>query len=78
MKIGKQNNGALGWVRRRLGGGRTGLGPLPVHSLGEPPNEPEQMIGYAFVDDVLPVAAKLVGDGSLLGTAQPHDVIDSP
>jgi hypothetical protein len=77
-KIGKQNNGALRWVLRRLRGGYGGVGALPAHSDGEPLNEPQQMIGHAFVNDVLPIAAKLVGDGRLLGTAQPHDVVASP
>jgi len=43
----------------------------------EPLNEPAQMIRHAFIDDVLPIAAKLVGDGGLFGTAQQHDVIAS-
>jgi hypothetical protein len=75
-KIGKQNNRALRRVRGRFGGGRAGVG-LAVDPVGKPPNKAAQMLGHAFVDDMLPVPAKLVGDGGLLGAAQSHDVVAS-
>jgi len=54
---------------------RASPGIVPAHR--EPLNEPAQLLGHAFIDDMLPIAAKLVGDGGLFGTAQPHDVIAS-
>jgi len=36
------------------------------------------MVGHALVNDMLPILAQLFGDGGLLGTAQPHDVIALP
>jgi hypothetical protein len=74
-KIGKHNNLALSCVLNGLGSRRAGNGIVAGHS--EPLNEPAQMLGHAFIDDVLPIAAKFVGYGGLFGTAQPHDVVAS-
>jgi hypothetical protein len=72
-EVGKHNNTALSWV---LGGsGRAGPGIVAIHR--EPLNESAHMLRHAFVDDVLPIAAKVVGDGGLFDTAQLHDVIAS-
>jgi hypothetical protein len=65
-EVGKHENPAL----------LRGLGNRAVTHL-KPQNERTQMFGYAFIDDMLPMTAKLVGDGGLFGTAQPHDVIAS-
>ena len=72
-KVGKHYNSALTRVLCSFGSSRAGLGIL----RSEPLNEPAQLLGYAFVNDMLPIAAKLIGDGGLFGTAQPHDVVAS-
>jgi len=42
---------------------------LAVHLAGEPCNEPTQMVGHAFVDDMLPILPQLFGNRGLLGAA---------
>ena len=74
-KVGKHNNSALSCVLRGFASGRTGDGIVAVCS--EPLNEPTQLLGHTFINDMLPIATKLVGDGGLFGTAQPHDVVAS-
>jgi len=74
-EVGKHDNPALSCVFSGVRSGRAGPGIVGTHP--EPLNEAAQLLGHAFIDDVLPIAAKLVGDGGLFGTAQPHDVIAS-
>jgi len=74
-KFGKHNNLVLSCVLSGFGRRGRGLGIVAARS--EPQNEPAQMLGHTSIDDVLPITAKLVGDGGLFGTAQPHDVVAS-